>query len=382
VDFTLSEDEAAVTGLVAEIAAKDLRPRAFDRRLSPDAPRGNLAILGQAGILGLCFPERDGGAARPPIEALIAIEQVARGCPVTGEYAVMSITGPALFVSKLGTDEQRRRYIPPVVNGQQICSISLTESQAGTSLTDLRTSAEIRGDVCRLNGHKIFCSLAPHADWFLVFVRFGPGTAGIGAVIVDRDTPGLTIGATHQHMGGTPWAELYFDNAEIPAGNVLAEGGAFAHLMANYSLERTSGAAYVLGVADLALELAVSRANERQQFGRPIIEFQQIQSKLADMYIAIEQARLLNYRAVSVNAAGGLPSRIASSAAKVAATEAACLVTDQAMQIHGGDGMTMETGLEWLYRMVRPHRVAGGTSEIHRSMIAAELSGRRLDQRK
>jgi alkylation response protein AidB-like acyl-CoA dehydrogenase len=379
-DFSLSADEAALVDLVEQISERDLRPRAFDRREDTEAPRDNLRLLGKTGVLGLCFPERDGGSGRPPLEALLALEGIARGCPATAEYAIMSITGPALFVSRMGGPGLRERYIPGVLSGEQICSISLTEPAAGTSLTDLQTRAEITGDTVVLNGHKIYCSLAPHADWFLVYVRFGPGTRGIGAVIVDRDTPGFTVGKTYQHMGGTPWAELYFENAEIPTTNILADGNAFGQLMQSYSLERCSSAITVLGVAQLALDLSVRYATEREQFGRPIVEFQMVQAMLADMYIRLSQARLLTLQAIS--APDGLPSRMASSAAKIAATEAACFVTDAAMQIHGGAGMTTETGIEWLYRLVRPHRVAGGTSEIHRSMIAAELAGRRLDHRK
>jgi alkylation response protein AidB-like acyl-CoA dehydrogenase len=292
----------------------------------------------------------------------------------------MAISGPPTFLAKWGTEDQKARYIPGIVAGTTAASISLTEPEAGTDLTALRTAAKVVGDECVLNGLKIFCSNAQLADWFLVFVRFGPGAAGIGAVIVDRDTPGFTISPSHAHMSGKPWSELFFDDAVIPAANVLFDGNGFSRLLASYSLERCAAGAYVLGIAQLALDLAVEYVEQRTQFGRPIADFQFVQGHLSDMYLALEQARLLVYTAASVGETG-VASRRISSAAKVAATEAACLVTDRAMQLHGGGGMSQDLPLEWLYRLVRPYTVAGGTSDIHRSMIASELVGRRFDHR-
>jgi len=379
-DFSLSPDQREILDLVGQVAERTLAPKAMERMQSHEPPRDNLRVLGETGILGLHFPEEDGGSGRSALEIVMAIEAVGRACPATSEWMVMSATGPALFVSRLGSDHLKEKYIPGVIAGEQICSISLTEPAAGSALTDLQTTAEVRGDKVVLNGSKIFCSFAPFADWFLVYVRFGPGTRGIGAVIVDRDTPGFTIGRTYHHMGGTPWAELHFQNAELPIENILDEGDAFGSLMQSYTLERCSASALVLGIAQRALDASVEHVTQREQFGRPLIEFEMIQSKLADMYIAIEQARLLMYQAVSEPS--GVPVRMVSSAAKVAASEAAAFVTDQAMQLQGGAGMSTDTGLEWLYRIVRPHQVAGGTSEIHRSMIAAELAGRKLSHRR
>ena len=250
---------------------------------------------------------------------------------------------------------------------------------AGTALTDLATRASIDGKVCRITGSKTFCSNAGVNDHILLFCRFGAGTSGIGAVILDRDTPGLTISKAHHHMGGTPWHELFLDDAEIPLENVLFPGNAFRKLMGSYSLERTAAGAWVLGVAQAAFELARDYSMERQQFGRPICEFQMVQTRLADMYLRLEQARWLVYKACVD--ADGTASRLESSAAKVAATEAAVFVTDQAMQMFGASGMSQEMPLEWMHRMVRPYTVAGGTSDIHRSMIASEVLGRRFGHR-
>ena len=175
------------------------------------------------------------------------------------------------------------------------------------------------------------------------------------------------------------WNELFLDDATIPVENVLFAGNAFSKLMGSYSLERTAAGAWAIGIAQAAFEMARDYALERKQFGRPISDFQFVQGRLADMYLRLEQARWLVYKACVD--ADGSASRMESSAAKVVATEAAVFVTDSAMQMFGASGMSQEMPLEWMYRMVRPYTVAGGTSDIHRSMIAAEILGRRIDQR-
>jgi len=381
-DFALSPDEQELWDLLTRVALQELRPGFSARRDRADErPVDELRLLGRLGLLGISLPVECGGSGRSNLEAMLAIERIAWGCPATGELAMMAISGPPTFLARWGTEDQQQRYIPGIVAGETSASISLTEPEAGTDLGALRTAAALRGDECVLNGQKVFCSNAALADWFLVFVRFGPGASGIGAVIVDRDAPGFTIGPSHAHMSGKPWSELFFDDAVVPAGNVLFDGNGFSRLLASYSLERCAAGAYVLGIAQLALDLAVAYVEERTQFGRRISDFQLVQGHLADMYLALEQARLLVHKAVSVSEAG-VAQRLLSSAAKVAATEAACLVTDRAMQLHGGSGMSQDLPLEWLYRLVRPYTVAGGTSDIHRSMIASELVGRRFDHRR
>ncbi len=378
-DFTLSQEDQELVSLIDRIGAERFQPKAFERRNQDGHPIDNMRLLGQLGILGICLPVEYGGQGRDALSGVLAIEHIARWCPRTSISATMAIAGPGMFIAKWGTEQQKARYLPMIHTGEGNMSIALTEPQAGSALTDLATHAEIRNGVCRLNGHKTFCS---HAGWdrhVLVFCRFAPGTSGIGAVIVERDSPGFTISKPHYHISGTPWWELFFDNAEVPEENVLFAGGGFRKLMSSYSLERCAAGASSIGIAQAAFEMARQYSIERKQFGRPICDFQLIQEKLANMYLALEQARLLLYKAVK----GGQGSlgRLESSAAKVAATEAAVFVCDQAMQIFGGSGMSREMPLEWMYRIVRTATVAGGTSEIHRGMIASEIVGRRFNHR-
>lgn len=379
-DFELSPDAAEIRDLIRKVGQERFRPTAFARAHDFEPPEENLALLGELGILGMCLPEEYGGAGRGELDAIIAIEEIARACPVTGNFALLTLVGPSSFIAKLGNEEQKARYLPPLCDGSKRFAISLSEPEAGSALTDLKTRAEIAADVCVLNGQKTFCSGAPHADHFLVFVRFGPGTDGIGAVIVNRDTPGFTMSTTHRHISQEAWTELFFDDATIPFGDVLSTAGAFRRLMAAFSLERCGASAYVLGVAQAAFEMAVEYVEDRRQFGRKLSDFQFVQGKLADMYVALEGARLLVYRAI-VRGDDGLPSRLDSAAAKIAATEAAIMVTDSAMQIHGGTGMSQEMPLEWLYRVVRPYTIAGGTSDIMRGSVASEVVGRNISQR-
>lgn len=381
-NFELTPDQQELVDRIRAVAMAEFRPAAFEQRFHRTTPRENLKKLGAMGVLGVCLPEEHGGAGRPYLDGMLAIEEISYACPVTGDYAVMAICGPAMFIAQWGTEAQKEKYVRPVVSGEAGCWVSLTEPDAGTALTDLSTTAEMTPDGCRINGVKRPVPPAEGTDYFLVFVRFGEGASGIGAVIVDRETPGLEISAPHHWMGGTRWCQLTFADVEIPAENILFTGDAMRKLLGSYSIERCAAGARCLGMAQIALEKAVEYAESRRQFGRPISDFQFIQGKLADMYIRLESARLLLYKAISVETGQQVPSKAMSSAAKVATHEAACFVCDEAMQIHGAMGMSLEDEpLEWLYRMVRPLNIAGGTSEIHRSMVAAEMVGRRFDHR-
>lgn len=378
-DFNLSDEDAELVALLDRVGMERFRPTAFDNRQDMRRPLANMRLLGELGVLGICLPDAVGGSGRPALSGILAIERLARACPRTGAAALMAIAGPGMFVARWGTAEQKAKHLPALMRGDEAWSISLSEPGAGTGLTDLATRARIDGDRCRITGSKTFCSNAGANDHILMFCRFGPGTRGIGAVILDRDTPGLTISPAHHHMGGQSWHELFLDEASVPLDNVLFQGDAFRKLMSSYSLERTAAGAWAIGVAQAAFEMARDYALERKQFGRPIAEFQLVQARLADMWMRLEQARWLVYKACVDG--DGTAGRMKSSMAKVAGTEAAVYVTDQAMQLFGASGMSQEMPLEWMYRLVRPYTVAGGTSDIHRVMIASEILGRRFDQR-
>lgn len=380
-DFRLSDDQRELVELLEKVGREKLRPGAFEARFSPDEkPTEKLKVLAELGILGMCFPADCGGGEQPFVNGILAIEKITENCPMTGHYALMAIGGPPMFLAKWGSENQKKTYLPAVLRGEETWSISLTEPVAGSDLTALKTHARIDGDRCIVNGHKIFCSFANVNDRFLVFVRFSEGAKGIGAVIVSRDTPGFKIGPTKRHMSGAPWCELFFDDAEISVEDVLLEGNAFRKLMSTYSLERCAGAVTNLADAHVALNFAIEQAKDRTQFGRRIADFQMTQARLANMYMRYEGARLLLYKA-AVEGDESPSARLNTSIAMVAATEAAAYVCEQAMNIFGGSGMSQDFPLEWLYRRSREYWAAGGTNDIHRSMIAADILGLHFDHR-
>lgn len=374
--FELSEEQEALVGLATDIATRSFKDKALTWQFTDEAPWKNIEILREAGLVGLTIDPEYGGGGRSPVDALLVTEAISSVCPTTGSLANSLDLGPVGIVNFLGSEEQKATYLPQLLAGTMRPCIALSEPEAGSELTALRTAARIEGDTCVINGQKVFSSGADKGDVYFVYVRFGPGPAGIGAVIVERDTPGLTVGTARHHMSGDTWAPLYFDDCRVPASNVLPLKNGFKDLISIYSLERTAAAAKCIGIAQCAMNMALEHAKTRVQFGQPIADFQGIRWKFADMAIRLDAARLLTYRAVS-NATDGRPVRKEASMAKVAATEAAGFVCDESIQILGGGGISMETGLEWLYRLARGYRVAGGTSEIHRNMIAKEvLAGR------
>src|SRR3974390_1572958 len=270
-DFNLTREQQELVSLLEKVGREKLRPGALDRRFKPDeTPKQNIKLLADLGIFGLCMPASVGGSEQPYINGILAIEKIAESCPITGQYALMCIGGPAMSVAKWGTEDERQRLLPAVLAGDGYWSISLTEPQAGTDLSALKTSAKIKGSRCFINGHKIFCSHASTNHKFLVFVRFAEGAAGIGAIVISKGVPGFTISAPHRHMSGEPWCELYFDNAEIPVEDILFDGNAFGRLLSTYSLERCAGGVTTLAAARIAMDLAIEHTRERKQFGRPI----------------------------------------------------------------------------------------------------------------
>lgn len=374
--FSLSEEQAQIVALARDIATREFKAHAFEWRLTNARPTENLRRLREAGLLGMTIPEQYGGGGRTPLESMLVTEAIGSVCPTTAAFANVYDLGPTGTINYLGSPEQKAWLLPRFARGELEPSIAVTEPEAGSSMAGLRTTGRIEGDRCIINGGKIFTSRADVADIFLVYVRFGEGMKNIGAVIVERGTPGFSIGPANHHMSGDTWAPLYFDNCSVPAANVLPTARGYGDLIAIYSIERTAAAAKCLGIAQCALDRAIEYAQVRRQFGQPIARFQGLRWKFADMALRLEGARLLAYRAAA-NAQDGRPSRKESSMAKLAASEAACFVCDEAMQILGAMGMSVEAGMEWLYRLARGYRIAGGTSEIHRNMIAdAVLEGK------
>jgi alkylation response protein AidB-like acyl-CoA dehydrogenase len=333
--------------------------------------------LGQEGVFPLLVPVAYGGSLEGPFRSVtlcLVREELARTCIAAEELFAIQGLGSHPILSA-GTEAQKRRWLPALARGETVPAFALTEPDAGSDAAALATRAEPEGDHWVLTGAKRFISNAPAAGLYVVFARTGPdaGARGLSAFVVPRDAPGLA-GAPMHTLAPHVIGELRFDRCRIPQDHILGdEGQGWRIAMGTLDVFRASVGAQAVGLAQAALDLAVGHARRRKQFGRPIGEFQAIQAKLADMATELRAARLLVYSAARLKDAGAARVTLESSMAKLYATEMAQRVVDQAVQIHGGEGVLRGSPIERLYREVRAPRIYEGTSEIQRLIIARQL---------
>lgn len=337
------------------------------------------------GFLGINVAERYGGLGLGNVEALIVLEELAKVSGAVAFPVFESCVGPARAIEHFAGESLREQVIPPVCRGEKMVAVAMSEPAAGTALTDLTTRGERRGDKVVLNGTKRWCSGGGHAGGYLVYCRLSDdaGSGGIGAVYVESGTPGMSFGARERLMGfrGVPSSDIYFDNCAVPAGNVVVGAGGFRKLMEAFDLERCGNATMALAQAAGALEDVLAYVQERRQFGKPIVEFQAVQCRLAEMRMRVDAARLLIWRAAA-NAQHGLPSVLDSSLAKCYANEIAREVCGHAVQLMGGYGYSREYPMERRLRDAWGWGIAGGAIDIQKVNIAAAMVGRRFDQRR
>lgn len=383
--WKLTEEQQELKQLASSVAAKYYEPHAREwdsaRQHLPDVERRRLADLG---LLALTLPEEFGGGGRPLMDALVVLEELAKASPVAAWPVFEASTGPARVIDLFGTDEQRKRILPSVASGDITIAVSISEPDAGSAATDVATTARIDGDEVVINGTKRWCSGAGFSEKYLVYVRFGAdkGAGGIGAVLVDRDAPGLTFGPQENLMGfrGIGSADMYMTDVRVPLTDIVVEKGGFRKLFTAFSIERLGNATMSLAVGQTALDRTARYVRERHQFGREISEFQMVQSAIADMVVQVEAARLLILRA-AVNAGTEAPDALEASVAKFFSNSMAKQVSDLAIQQHGGYGYSEEYEVERLHRDAHGWALAGGTPAMQRIRIASEFLGRRFDQR-
>jgi len=384
-DFQLSEEQRIFKKTVHDFADQRMAPlvKEWDEGCT-SLDRGILSQYANMGLLGITLPEKYGGAGLTAFDAVLAIEELARVSPIAAMPVFETSVGPVRVVDLFGTEDQKKRFIPPSCNGERLMAVAMTEPEAGTALTDLTTRAVLKGDHYVINGRKRFISGGGHSDFYMVYVRLSEakGAKGIGGIVVEKDSPGFTFGKQEAFMGlhGMPSCDLIFEDCAVPKENLIIPEGGFAYLMQAFDVERCGNATMSLGIAWGALEAAKKYAQERKAFGKPICEFQGIQFLLADMAMKVEAARLLIYRA-AINAGMGLPSIFESSIAKCFANEIGKEVTDMALQVFGGYGYSKEYPVERMLRDSRGWPVAGGTLQIQRVNIAGAMLGRRFNQR-
>lgn len=378
-DFQLSPEQRDLQALVHEISQDKLKPLSSRWDRTHEFPWDSVKLLAAAGVLGLTIPEAYGGVGRSWFEAVLAIEEVARACYPTAMAVLGELGVQTQVIVHYGSDMQKERYLPAIARGELICAICMTEPDAGSDAGSITSRAVAAGDGGYvLNGSKILISRADVAGLFVTFVRFDdtPGSRGVGAVLLDRDTPGLEIGPGDETLGGELLFPVYFRDAQVPAEAVLVKEHGFRKMMSAFNGQRCLNAAISLGQAQGAFDEALAYVQSRRQFGQRLADFQGIQWLLADMAIDLDAARLLIYRAAS-NAGAGLPDQVEAAKAKAFANEAAIRVSNQAMQLFGGHGYLKSMPVERYVRGARFGALAGGTPQIQRNIIADALVGRR-----
>lgn len=387
-DFTLSPAQRRLQETAQALAQAKIAPRAAEIDSSEQYPWDIVELLKEAGFLGMTIPRAYGGAGLTYFEAVLVIEQIAQVCGVSGRIVVEANMGAIGAIMQYGSEAQKRLAAGLVLSGDKP-AICITEPAAGSAASELTTRADRRGDGFVINGRKHWITGGGVSRLHLVFARVFDESGkeeGIGGFIAIRDeTPGLRIGKREPAMGlrGIPETEIIFEDMLVPAASLLvpprglAKG--FADLMAAYNGQRIGAATVALGIAEGAHALAVSYVQEREQFGRPICEFQGLQWMIADMATQIAAAQALIYKAASRGGAG-FPDATEAAQAKVFASEMAIKVTNDALQLFGAAGYSRNRPLERMVRDARMFTIGGGTVQILRTLIAARLLDQRLPQ--
>jgi butyryl-CoA dehydrogenase len=385
-DFRLNSEQQQLRETARRFAQAELPQlaRALEESASP-VPQSMLSRYAEMGFLGINLPEADGGHGMSHLDAVIVLEELAKISPTVAFPIFESCFGPILAIAHFAPAALRKRLIPRVVAGELIVAVSMSEPDAGSAATDLKSRAIPNANGWTLNGQKRWCSGAGHAEVYLVYCRLSEaaGAKGIGALYVEKGMQGFSFGKQEALMGfrGVPSCDMFFDDVQVPKENLIVDAGGFKQLMEAFDLERCGNSTMSLAIAQGALDYVLEYVNNRKQFGKPIVDFQAVQLRLAEMAMKIEASRLLIYQAVC-NASAGLPSVKESSMAKCFANEMVRDVAGSALQLMGGYGYSKEYPMEQRLRDAWGWGIAGGAVDIQKTNITAALVGRRFDQRR
>ncbi len=379
-NFQLSDSQQAFADSVRRLARDKLAEGALARAHDAAYPWDVAAMLAEQGLLGITAPEADGGSGGTLMDAVIAIQELALVCPKSADVVQAGSFGPIRTFFEYANADQKERYLGDLLRGKALLALAMSEPGAGSAVTELSTSASEDGDYFKINGSKVFSTNSCDATLYLVYVRFGPGTSGIGSVLIERDTPGFERGKASSFMSGEEWCQLYFDDCRIHKRNVLLGPGGFKKQISGFNVERIGNASRALALGRHAYNLAREHCLTREQFGKPLCEFQGLQWKFAEMAMKLDAAQLLLYRAAT-NADDSLPTAYETSIAKLACNMAGFEVADQSLQAMGAYGYSTEALVEYCLKRTRGWLIAGGTPEMLKNRIAEEIFGRRFDQR-
>lgn len=375
--YQLTEEQKKFRESVRRVANERVEPRAHEIDQKGEFPRDVFELFKRQGYLGLSVPESYGGQASEHIYVCLAIEEIARVC-VSSSLVVQVQSLGILPIMMAGSENQKKKYGKMAASGEHIMAFGLTEPEAGSDASMMKTRAELKKDVYVLNGTKCFISNGPVATAMVVFAMTDPskGVKGINAYIIEKESAKFDIGKIESKMGirGAPTAEIVFRDCLVPKENLLGEEGkGFRIAMATLDATRPEIAAQAVGVAQGALERAIKYAKERIQFGNPIAEFQGIQWMLSDMACQIEAARALTYQAANLVDQNAPGKSYMSACCKLLASEVAMKVTTDALQIAGGYGYMTDFPFERMMRDAKVTQIYEGTNQIQKLVIAREL---------
>jgi butyryl-CoA dehydrogenase len=373
-DFELTDEQQLIRDAVREFAETEVTPLAAELDRDHRFPHELLPKLAEMNLMGMPYPEKEGGAGADYVSYVIAIEEISRACASTGIILSAHTSLATWPISKFGTQAQKDQYLHDMASGRRLGAFALTEPGAGTDAAAGTATATLHADGYALNGSKMFITNAPYAEVYVVFAKTDPerGTRGMSAFIVEKDTPGFAVGEAEHKLGirGSSTPPIYFTECRVPKEALLGgEGDGFKIAMQTLDGGRIGVSAQALGIAQAALDASVAYAKERVQFGKPIANLQAIQWMIADMAMEIDAARLLVYRAASC-VDNGRPYSTEGAMAKLFASETASRVAGKAIQIHGGYGYTESYPVERNYRDAKITELYEGTSEVQRMVIA------------
>ena len=373
-DFKFKEEEQEIIDMLHDFAVKEVAPLAAEIDEQERFPEETWHKLADMGMMGIAYPEEYGGAGMSYLTYIACCEELAKHCATTSVMVSAHSSLCCWPIEHFGTEEQKQKYLPGLCSGEKLGAFGLTEPGAGTDAAMQKTVAEDKGDHWLINGSKIFITNAGYASVFVIFAMTDKslGTKGISAFIVDRDTPGFSVGAHEKKMGirGSSTCELIFDNCKVPKENLLGEiGKGFKIAMMTLDGGRIGIGAQALGIAQGCIDQTVKYTQERIQFGKRISQFQNTQFQLADMQTKVDAARLLIYRAAQAKQDGEPYSHLAAMG-KLFASETASDVTRRCVQLVGGYGYTREYPFERMMRDAKITEIYEGTSEVQRMVIS------------
>ncbi|MCM3099134.1 acyl-CoA dehydrogenase [Priestia megaterium] len=371
-----TSEQHMIKKMVADFSEKEVAA-AVPNMEKGEFPRGLLKQMADLGLMGIPVPQVYGGGGLDFVSYMIAIHEISKVSPALGVILSVHTSVGTNPIVVFGTEDQKQKYVKKLATGEYLGAFCLTEPSAGSDAASLKTKAERKGDHYLLNGSKLFITNGGEADTYIVFAKTNPerGSRGMSAFIVEKTMEGFSVGKDEHKMGlhGSRTVQLHFENMQVPVENRLGEEGeGFRIAMANLNAGRIGIAAQAVGIAEGALTAAKNYANERYQFGKPILSQQGIAFKLADMETAVESAKLLMYRAAFLYDQK-LPCKKEASMAKLFASHTAMNVAIDAIQVLGGYGYMKDYPVERYFRDAKVCEIYEGTSEIQRIVISSQL---------